>query len=31
MLKVILMGTKNDIAWFRKILHRHPKIDVMEL
>ena len=25
MLKVRLMGTKNDIAWFRKILQRHPK------
>ena len=25
MLKVRLMGTKNDIAW------RHPKIEVMEL
>ena len=25
MLKVRLMGTKNDIAWFQKILQRHPK------
>ena len=31
MLKVRLMGTKNDIAWFQKILQRHPKIEVMEL
>ena len=30
MLKVRLMGTKNDIAWFQKILQRHPKIEVME-
>lgn len=28
MLKVRLMGTKNDIAWFQKILQRHPKIEV---
>ena len=26
MLKVRLMGTKNDIAWFQKILQRHPKL-----
>ena len=26
MLKVRLMGTKNDIKWFEKILKRHPKI-----
>ena len=31
MLKVRLMGTKNDIAWFHKILQRHTKIEVMEL
>ena len=31
MLKVRLMGTKNDIAWFQKILQRHPKNEVMEL
>ena len=30
MLKVRLMGTKNDIAWFQKILQRHPKIEVMD-
>ena len=30
MLKVRLMGTKNDIKWFRKILQRNPKIVVTE-
>ena len=25
MLKVRLMGTKNDIVWFQEILQRHPK------
>ena len=30
MLKVRLMGTKNDIKWFGKILHRNPKIEVTE-
>ena len=30
MLKVRLMGTKNDIKWFGKILQRHPKIEVTE-
>ena len=30
MLKVRLMGTKNDIVWFQKILQRHPKIEVLE-
>lgn len=30
MLKVRLMGTKNDITWFGKILRRNPKIEVME-
>ncbi len=29
MLKIRLMGTKNDITWFRKILRKHPKVDVM--
>ena len=28
MLKVRLMGTKNDIKWFGKILQRNPKIEV---
>lgn len=31
MLKVRLMGTKNDIAWFQKILQRHPKVEVLEI
>lgn len=30
MLKVRLMGTKNDITWFGKILKNNPKIEVME-
>ncbi len=30
MLKIRLMGTKNDIKWFEKILRRHPKIAVTE-
>ncbi len=30
MLKVRLMGTKNDIKWFGKILKRHPKVVVTE-
>ncbi len=30
MLKVRLMGTKNDIKWFEKILKRHPNIEVLE-
>ncbi len=30
MLKVRLMGTKNDIAWFEKILNNNPKIEVTE-
>ena len=28
MLKVRLMGTKNDIKWFGKILQRNYKIEV---
>ena len=24
------MGTKNDIKWFKKILERHPKVEVTE-
>ena len=31
MLKVRLMGTKNDIVWFQKILQRHPKVEVLEI
>lgn len=30
MLKVGLMGTKNDIKWFGKILQRNPKVEVTE-
>lgn len=30
MLKVRVMGTKNDIVWFQRILQRHPKVEVME-
>ena len=30
MLKIRLMGTKNDIKLFGKILQRNPKIEVME-
>ena len=30
MLKIRLMGTKNDIKWFEKILRRHPKVEVLE-
>ena len=29
MLKVRLMGTKNDIKWFERILDRIPKIEVL--
>ena len=24
-------GNENDIAWFQKILQRHPKIEVLEI
>ena len=30
MLKIRLMGTKNTIKWFKKVLYRHPKIEVLE-
>ena len=30
MLKVRLMGTRNDIKWFGKILQRGSKIEVTE-
>jgi hypothetical protein len=30
MLKVRLMGTKNDITWFGRLLRRSPKIEVTE-
>ena len=31
MLKIRLMGTKSDIAWFQKILRRSKKIEVLEV
>lgn len=31
MLKIRLMGTKNDITWFKKIMQRHPKVEVLEM
>lgn len=30
MLKIRLQGTKNDIKWFKKILDRYPKLEVLE-
>lgn len=30
MLKIRLMGTRNDIKWFQKILQRNPKVEVTE-
>lgn len=30
MLKVRLMGTENDIKWFRNVLQKNPQIEVME-
>lgn len=29
MLKIRVMGTKNDIKWFKKLMERHPKV-IME-
>ena len=31
MLKIRLMGTKSDIAWFQKILSSNNKIEVLEI
>ena len=31
MLKIRLMGTKNDITWFKKIMQRYPKVEVLEM
>ena len=31
MLKIRLMGTKSDIAWFQKILSSNNKIEVLEV
>lgn len=30
MLKIRLMGTRNDIKWFEKILKRNSKLEVTE-
>ena len=30
MLKIRLMGTKNDIKWFEKILKKQPNVTVTE-
>ncbi len=30
MLKIRLMGTKNSIKWFRKVLQKNPKLEVKE-
>ena len=30
MLKVRVMGTKNEITWFRKIMQRNSKMEVTE-
>lgn len=24
-------GNKNDITWFKKIMQRHPKVEVLEM
>ena len=31
MLKIRLMGTKNAIKWFEKLLERQPKVAVTEV
>ena len=31
MLKIRLMGTKSDIAWFQKILSSNNKIEVLKV
>lgn len=31
MLKVRLMGTKNDIKWFEKILERDNRMNVLQI
>ena len=31
MLKIRLMGTKNSIKWFEKLLERQPKVAVTEV
>ncbi|MCI8785687.1 MAG: hypothetical protein HFI84_03380 [Eubacterium sp.] len=31
MLKIRLMGTKNEIKWFERLLERQPKVAVTEV
>lgn len=31
MLKIRLMGTRNDISWFEKILKKQPQVVVTEV
>ena len=31
MLKIRLMGTKDDITWFKKIMQRHTKVEELEM
>lgn len=31
MLKIRVMGTKNDITWFKKILIRNHKVEVLDM
>ena len=31
MLKIRLMGTRNDISWFEKILKKQPQVVVTEI
>ena len=31
MLKIRIMGTKNDIKWFKKILERNKKGNVLQI
>ena len=30
MLKVRLMGTENDIEWFKRVLKKNPEVEVSE-
>lgn len=31
MLKIRLMGTRNEILWFQRLLYRCPQINIMEV
>lgn len=31
MLKIRLMGTENDIIWFRRIMRNHVQVEVLEV